>query len=561
MKKLGSLFEKQNKSAMVLSLIFGFLLSTSLILGYQLQNKGMTSAGLRRLTSIGLALLIDVIIGPICYFLMAMANKAKGVVPAQIAMRKQAVLFLIFGAVTFISWLPAFLAYYPCVMSSDFDIQLYQVKQGHEFFTNHHPYLSTLEIEFFYNLAPVLGTVRKAMAAFGLWHLFVMASAFAILDLTIYKLSGKLWIAIVCGILFILYPVNPVLGLSTTKDVVFSSAFLWFMCLVTDKFFIRKSTKLFEISDIAIWFFGLLMCSYRNNAVYALAVTGIVMVICAKGRKKLWYVAALAAILISHKATQTGIERYLGVESSAVTPEMHSIIIQTFGRAYVNNTDTLSLEDKEIIEYYIPKDSLKEYNPALSDPLKTPVTNKTFDAHWKGNMVNVFKDWIKVGLHYPDDYFDAILDLTRGYWYLYDTSYATVWGADLKYRMGLLYTNNTSGYYGMDEIWHESKLPGLEQVYEKILSRNDFFKWPILNMFFRLSFYTIAMIFVGLVLIQKKEHKKLCFLILPALYFGTLLLGPTAYIRYMFPIMISTPIFVTLLFTKSEQAVFNEQEN
>lgn len=548
-----------NKRRIIYCLVISILFSLSLVCGYQLQNIGGTFAGLGgKLRILLISALVSVPVFIIIYLIFLFAEKINPKDTFLLSRKNQLIMFFSFWGITFLCWIPVFLAYYPCVMSSDFDVQLYQISQGHKFFTNHHPYLSTLEIEFFYNLAPVLGTVRKAMAALGIWHLLVMSSAFAMLDLTIYKLCGKKWIVIAMAVLFILYPVNPVIGLSTTKDVDFSTSFLWFMCLLTDKFFVRKSKKIFEVSDIALWLLGLLMCSFRNNAVYALAVTGIIMVIVSAKKNKLWYVAMLVAILFSFKLSQFGIEKALGVTSSSATPEMHSVIIQTLGRTYINNENELPKEVKDKIEYYIPKDALQEYNPALSDPLKTPVTNETFKKHWAGNMGNVFKDWISIGLLYPDDYFDAILDLTRGYWYLGDTSYATVWGADLIYRMGLLYTNNTSGYYGMEEIWHESKLPGLELVYEKILSRNDFFKWPILNIFFRLSFYTLGMIFVGFVFLYKREYKKLCFLIFPILYFGTLLLGPTAYIRYVFPIMISTPIFVALLFINSEQAVSNE---
>lgn len=550
--RVEELVKKVNRPRLIFSAVFGLFFCVLFICGYQLQNNGLTSPGvLGKLSILGVAILFDILVAPLLYLVISFADKNAHIEPINVSFKSQLIMFMIFFAVTFICWVPAFLAYYPCVMSSDFDIQLYQVKQGHEFFTNHHPYLSTLEIEFFYNLSPILGTVRKAMAALGIWHLMVMSSAFAMLDLTIYKLCGKKWIAIVMGVLFILYPVNPVLGLSTTKDVDFSAAFLWFMCLLADKFFIRKSKKLFEASDIALWLMGLIMCSFRNNAVYALAVTGIIMVIVSAKKNKLWYAVMLVAILFSFKLSQFGIERALGVSSSSATPEMHSVIIQTLGRTYVNNENELPKEVKDKIEYYIPKDELHKYNPALSDPLKTPVTNETFKEHWVGNMGNVIRDWVAIGMKYPDDYIDAFLDLTRGYWSLIDRSYAEVWGSGLVYRMGLLYTNNTSGYYDMEEIWHESKMPQLELVYEKILSRNDFFKWPVINLLFRLSFYVWIFAFMFFYFVYKKSWNKALLGLFPLIYFCTLLLGPTAYIRYIFPIMAVVPVYTFLLFSKS----------
>lgn len=545
------------KGRIIYCAVFGILFSLSCILGYQLQNNGATWTGF--IGKLGICLLSLALAIPFfaaLYFILFFFEKRKAS-PVNCDVKNKPVWFLCFWACIFVCWIPVFLAYYPCVMSSDFDIQIYQVSMGHEYYTNHHPYFSTLEIEFFYNLRGVLGTVRKAIAALGIWHLFAMSSAFAYSGLTVYRLLGKKWVSFAYIAIVILYPVNPVFSLCTTKDVIFSASLLYLICFLITRFSICNEQSLSKLHrallDVGIAFAAFFMCSFRNNAMYAVVVAGIIgFFFLSKNRKK-WLVVMLAVVVVSYYLTQLGIEKYLGVTGKTKTPEMHSVIIQTMGRAYVNNADTMSYEDKATIEYYIPKEALPNYNPALSDPLKTPVTNETFDSNWK-NMGKVIADWLRLGVKYTDDYIDAVLDLTRGYWYIYDYSYATVWGADLDNQMGLLITKNTSGYYGFPEIWDESKLPKLKLMYEKILSRNDFFKWPVLNMFFRLAFYNwILLLTFGYSIYKKRRHTML-FLLLPIVYLCTLLLGPTAHLRYEYPMIICVAVLICNLLREGKMA-------
>lgn len=548
---------KGNRKRVLWSGIIGFIFALLCVWGYRLQNFGYRNNGTKDIViNILFVLLLSVAWGILVFFLFRYADKHETVFSISNQKKVGIVIFLISWLLIFCAWIPAFLAYYPCIMSSDFDSQISQVQQGHAFFTNHHPYLSTLEIELFYSRIGLrIGDVSKGMACLGIFHMAALSFSFSYLVLTLFRLcNSKKVIAI--AVFMAVFPVNPIIALSTTKDVLFSAGFLAVLCLFVNRFYFisKRSERIFV--DILIIVGGILICSYRNNAVYAWIVAGIFAALILKKKERIWVATVCVVTFLGYLLFQNCLERILHVDNSALgSPEMHSIIIQTFGRTYNEGSD-LTDDDRRIIEYYIPADALDDYHPALSDPLKTAVTELTYDSVWQGNTVKLFKDWIKVGVRHPGEYIDAVLDLTRGFWYLWDDSSATVYGNKLEDRMGMLYTFNSSGYYGMEEIPNESKAPGIERFYEKLFTGNECLEWPILNILFRMALYIMLFFLMMAYLAYSKQKENFVLGLFPLAYSLTLFLGPTAYIRYAFPIMISVPLYVfVVLFAhkKSEE--------
>lgn len=544
---------KEKKSRVVLSEIIALFFALTFVCGYELQNDGFTMRGISgKLIILLISLALSLLIFPVSFFVLYSADKMSGCDAEKTKAGKLWKMFFVTVALIFVAWIPMFLAYYPCIMSSDFDIQLYQVKQGHQYFTNHHPFLSTLEIEFFYRLGPHIGSVRKGMAALGLFHMAALSATFSYMTVTAYRLVKKKWLTVVLVLVTIIYPINPLMTLSTTKDTLFSAFFLMLLCLLINRLFFENSKKINVLYDCLIVIDGIFMCSYRNNAMYAVLAGGLVVVLFASKKKKLYALILTVAIVCFYKLFQFGLVSYLGADGETDHLEKHSIILQCFGRTYVNNEATLPDETREILEYYMSEEALETFEPSMTTYIKETVRNNTYEEHWKGQMGKVVKDWIKVGIEYPDDYLDAILDLTRGYWYLGDNSFAKHHGEKLEDHMGIIYTYNSSGYYGMEEIPQESKAPAIQLFYEKLLSRNDIMKIPVVRFFFRLSLYMMGFLLIMVLYAYKKEWKKLALTAVPFFYFCTMLLGPIAYVRYSYPYTICLPLYIVLLFAKDK---------
>ena len=71
-------------------------------------------------------------------------------------------------------------------------------------------------------------------------------------------------------------------------------------------------------------------------------------------------------------------------------------------------------------------------------------------------------------------------------------------------------------------------------------------------MLFKPATYCWVMFFAMMGLIYVKKYKKLVVCMLPFWYLMTMLLGPTALVRYVYPIMLVTPIMLAWLFSRAD---------
>ena len=134
-----------------------------------------------------------------------------------------------------------------------------------------------------------------------------------------------------------------------------------------------------------------------------------------------------------------------------------------------------------------------------------------------------------------------------------DRTWCEVLGYGADTRMGAIYTYNAVPTDVIPEgIAHESKLPGLEEAMEEIVSGNSFYNWPVLSVLFKPALYVWAFAMVLLLAIAFRERKKLMIMLLPLMYFGTLLLGPVVQVRYIFTMVAVLPLLWALFYYKQD---------
>ena len=151
-------------------------------------------------------------------------------------------------------------------------------------------------------------------------------------------------------------------------------------------------------------------------------------------------------------------------------------------------------------------------------------------------------DWVKIGLHYPNEYLDAFLALTSGYWFLDDVSHAEVLGYGEDTNYGLIYTFNVSASAHFDGIESKSFIPALQKTYQKIINGNSYYSWPIVSILFKPAFYCWILLLVMVSFVYRKEPKKQLMSLFPFVYLLTLFWGPVVNIRYAYPIMVIVPV-------------------
>ncbi|MCI8697028.1 MAG: hypothetical protein HFH99_09655 [Lachnospiraceae bacterium] len=540
--------------------VVSFLFSITMIAGYQLQNFGMTGLGVKGKVLILLrSACLAIAVFPFTDILFCAVEK----IPVHRTKQKRQgswkawKVFCLSAALIFLCLIPVWLAYYPIIMSYDFHRQIGEAAKGFAWFWPYQPIAHTWLIWLFLQVGHLLGNLQTGMACMALFQMLVYSLATGYACAFLYRILGKRW-TVVAGILFFgVFPLNSVMVLCTTKDVLFGTLFLLFVLLLAERVFFCQGRKALVMDGLLV-LEGCLMMQLRNNCIYAVAVFGIVWLLSAPKKEKLYVLLLCVLLVAGGKGTGMAIKAAIGTQLGTAKVEMYSVPIQQFTRVGHYHGEELDGKTREMLESYVPEECWQEYNPPISDAPKGVVAVTTFQENWDGHMGQMLADWFRLGIRYPNDYIDAFLELTRGYWFLDDRSYAECLGYGTEGRMGTIYTYNVSTMEDGTEIPHESKFPWLEEQLEKIVSGNAYYNWPILSILFKSAFYVWGLLMVWIAFLFRRQKKQAILCLFPLLYMGTLFLGPVVQIRYVFPAMLVLPVAACLLLEQEDSMPASE---
>ena len=542
-----------DRRRLVFSGLFAWFIGITLVVGYQIRMTGMTSGGFSgKLFLLLMGLLAGIVPWIMIDFLFRLADRT-GEVPSDSTSDTSSALppvkchktFFLSWGIIFLCWIPVFLAYYPAIMSYDFNVQSMQVVM--EAYHTHHPLIHTGLLWIFFQLGKSVGSYQLGMAFFSLFQMLILSCIFGYSCTFVQRFTRKKFPVILAILFYGILPVNSVLSISITKDVLFSGFFLLFLLLLLEHS-ISRQRKLFL--DICLVLVGILMLLFRNNAIYAFIPFAILYIII---NHKEWLRSCIICISIPVLATAAsyGLQQGMHAETGSIS-EMCSVPMQQFARVGYLHGSELSEEDYACIDWYVYDEYWQRYNPPIADTVKITVAADGIE-HWEENLPHTIRDWVKIGLHYPNEYLDAFFCLTSGYWFLDDVSYAEVLGSDLDGRMGILYTFNASKSSVFEGIESHSLFPWLEKQMEKIVSANSFFEWPVLSQLFKPAVYCLLLLFGLFIFWYKKEGKYTIYVLFPLLYLATLLLGPVALMRYAYPFMVWSPVLICMIFFAPKQ--------
>ncbi len=563
-KQLSALEKRQRRRRYGYAGAAAYLFAVSMIMGYQLQMRGMTDGGwqgkgLLLIRAICIAIAVFPLGNALFWYLETLGADKEQKAESRKEW-KTGVVFMGSAVFVFVCLIPVWLAYYPIIMSYDFHRQVNEAAKGFIWFWPYQPIAHTWIIWVFLQLGYRMGSLENGMAGMALLHMLLYALTTAYAITFIYRMSRKKWAVAAAALFFGIFPLNSVMVLCTTKDVIFSILFLLFVLLLAERFFAERGkgsdaenfAETFRGRlkwDLLILLEGCLMVQFRNNAIYALAVFGILWVAAAPKKEKLEVLLLCVLLIVGGKGTAAVIKAALGTQIPGAKAEMYSVPMQQFARVGYLHGAGFDEETRQLLNQYVSQGAWGGYNPAIADGIKA-ASGGAFEAAGDGHMAQLFSDWLKLGLRYPNEYIDAFLELTRGYWFLDDRSYTECLGYGIEGRMGIIYTYTSSEIEGVGDIKHESKFPWLEEQLEYIVSANAFYKWPVLSVLFKAAFYGwgLLLLFIAFLFRQQKKQAILC--LFPMLYLATMLLGPMVCMRYVFPIMLVLPVLAVLLWQR-----------
>lgn len=533
----------QSRRHYVYAFLTSFFFSLTLIMGYQLDSQGMTDYGVRGKSLILLrSACLAMAIFPFGDKLFRFIGKIPPSMEEKGKKWGMGKVFVGSFAIIFLMWIPVWMAYYPIVMSYDFHRQVNEAYMGWIWFNSYQPLIHTWLIWLFLQIGGLFGSNEVGMGLFTLFQMLLVSSVMAYTCVSIYKMVKRKWAVVLTVLFYGAFPFCSVSMMVGTKDAIFSALFLVFMVLLTERSFYCAEHK-WKL-EIPMVITAVLMGMFRYNTPYALAVFGILALIFAAGKEKVRIFVLCAVMAVGGIAAKEGIQIGLGTEIRGSSVEKYSVLIQQFARVGYYHADNMDPETYALVDKYVSADSWERHMPALADASRTGVS---FAAVWEPDMGQVLKDWIWLGCKYPNEYIDAFLCVTEGFWFVDDRTYCEMqgWGPE-GLRHGAIFTNNSSASTTYEGIQHISKFPWLEERLEDIVSNNAFYHWPVISVLFKPAVYILSFLMVLVGLLYRKKRKQAFICLFPLTYLGTMLLGPTVQFRYVVPFMIAVPFFAAL---------------
>ncbi len=447
-------------------------------------------------------------------------------------------LFIVAGLIL-LMWLPYFIASFPGLTNYDFfdmldtfygrdttSLRVVTPIDPNVTLNNNNPVCQTLLAVLFIKIGNVLGSPYIGLFLFVTVQavLFALVLSYAIRFLAQKNINKK--IRVILLLMYGLIPLHANFAFTTLKDTNFSFVTLLYLLLLIDLVldpvsFVHKRWNLVKLGITAV-----LMMFLRNNGLYVIALSAIILIIAYRKQWKQLLLPLFVPILFFMMVTNI-VYPALKI-SPGSSAEAYSIPFQQIARLVKEHGNELPEEDKQKISGLLWYTKLPErYNPELSDPVK--VTYKK--DHTDQQFTEFFEVWAKYLAKYPGLYVQATMSNCYGYFYPEAQSWLT-------------YTTiaPTGEHYGLTTLKCLDTIRG-----EMTLVADIVRSFPGLGMFVSIGFYVWGLFSMVAALIHYKDKKKILMMVPLFILLLTAIAGPAnTMVRYVYPIILSTPLFVIM---------------
>ncbi len=439
-------------------------------------------------------------------------------------------------------YVPAIIAFSPGLLAYDTRWQTYQI-YGMYAMTNHHPLLHTYLWKFFLSIGEKIGKLEYGIMLYSIFQVMLMTLIFMIFIYWIGKKTENWFVQVLCYAFFVLNPTFHLLIIQSDKDVLFGGFMLLWAIYLIDAIQEKKiSYKLIIVT--------ILGCAFRHNGFYAILLTGVILLIISflkngAGKK---YKKGAFSVLIGVSIYFIGVKSIISIMGipDASVKEMLSVPCSQVANVYMHEkyvTQSISEDEQALILKYIP--ACESYNPRLADFVKGYFNVEAFEENPK-EFIGI---WLKGFIEHPVRYLYAHANLTIYYWC------PTALDFPDKYSQEAYIQTVRRDPWDVIIVEDWNCWEEMRQFYFTIGGfENPIMRLPIIRFCFSLSFPFFMLIFCLYRILLKKEYKSLFLLLFPALYMCTLFVGPVCNYRYIFPLLLWTPLFITTLFMRNEKA-------
>ena len=419
-----------------------------------------------------------------------------------------------------ICWLPYFLKYFPGMIGFD---ALEQIKEavGEKPLWDGNPISTTLFIKAIINITmPIFNSLTISVGICTFLKMIFMA---LILSYSIYYLAKKGVNYKIRLLVLAFFAINPMIGLysvSLEKDSLFAiilafDFILLFEFVTNTDDFIKSKLKI-----IIAFIFVLLTALVRHNGIY-IYILVIPFLYIALRKKYIKLSIFVASSIISIYLINTILIYGFNVIKSSST-EMFSAPLQAIARLAKYNDINLTEKEKNEIDLYVKYDKLAEaYNPTLADPEKGNFRAEYIEKH---KMQFIVLN-IKLFVHYPSYYIEAILCNTSGYWFPESQKAA--------FDKGVI----------SNELGIKTKTIAKNNITDTLEQATENRQIPVIGMLFSTGFTLWVLMVIIFYIIYEKKYKLLV-AFLPSIFnYIIILLGPSnTEFRYIIPMYLPLSI-------------------
>ncbi len=509
----------------IFEIVFSIILALIIVLGYLLSVDTSIDVGLP-----SKALMVSVFFAFIVYFciILVVLYCIKGI---QVVSKKKSLLAKSMTSRRF--WLVAslliFLCYIPVILFS-FSVltpdSWSSIKQatGEQALTNAHPVIFTSLVWISLKIGDLVNNFHVGLLTYSLIQSMILAIIFGrvIAWLRDEKIN-EIFIAFTF-IYFALLPINSIAGVIMWKDILFSGVGLLLIMQIRKLYLLKKD---FFTKSNFLYFsvIGFLFCVWRNNGIYAYLV--FVFLVC-MFRRSLFFQKKYLLLLTTPIILFTLYSTAISFMAEGSPTEAMSVPLQQIARTVKYHGDSISTQDKDIINEVLPYEKLKEkYNPNLSDPVKNTLNYDKFSD----NKLKYIEIWFNLLKENKRTYLAATIYNTYGYLYPF---YPSTSPTDL-------ISDNADQYnakLGYKDVMFEKKYKQTLLSYNDILIQG----FHILD---NIGFYIfITIILLYLAITRRKHELEGVFLLLLSVFLSVILGPVNSEFRYLYLFVIAIPFLV-----------------
>ncbi len=471
---------------------------------------------------------------------------------------------LIICGLFLIAWLPYFVIFFPGTANTDTVIQLMQsfgiksyindlttIKPPITFYTNHHPFLTTLLFEAFFKLGlNVFGNITIGVAIYTIFHMVVSAVVFTV-ALQYLRFAGvtrnrRLVIQLV--IMFI--PIFPMYAICMLKDTWYALFSLLLVILMAE--IARTKGKAFSK-----WWFDVLfalnslgLMLTKNYGFYVIIIVGIIYLVIY--RKEWWKILISVGVpTVLYRVLWVAILLPLLNVAPVGKQEALSVPFQQTARYVVEHGDEVTEEEKEAINKVLPYKSLaKYYRPDLSDYIKEEYKQNASST----DLNEYFKTWAMMFFKHPLTYVEATVNNTYEYWDIDKISNLVYYEFE-----PYLQKHDPNKEYEHLYVTNFELMKNARFVVNQMML--SFEKIPFINIFMSMGFLPWIVLVMVVYSIYKKKKDYIMLNVMPVIVYAICLVSPdNGNSRYIMPVIYSILFIAVLLLLPEDKGIEGESK-